>query len=313
MPEPCRDACRLEGEPLAGTAGSARALVAIAWPKPRWHHDEALLSEGLPAELPEVAARAARSSGKVTFRVFQRGPRPSTQSVEVIVWTPRDGRLARAADLPLERVAAFVDDALSGRAPATALAPLLLVCTDGKHDRCCATLGRGMFDAIAREVAAQGSPFELAESSHLGGHRFAATCLALPSGLVHGRLAPADAPALVRALAAGRPWVARFRGRFGLSEPEQVAEAWGYARFPRAERLDVTVQQEGPEADTARVSILAHVAGVQRELSIHLAQRGFASATSCEEAEPRSRKRWTAVREGEATIAAHLARAFATP
>lgn len=299
MSEPCRDACRAEGEPLAGTAGAARALVAIRWPKPLWHHDEALLSEGLPPELRELAARAPKPAGKLTFRVFQRGPRPSTRSVEAIVWTPHDGRVAHAEELPLDRLAAFVEDALAGRAAATPLAPLLLVCTDGKHDRCCATLGRGMFEAIAAEVASLGAPIALAESSHLGGHRFAATCLALPSGLVHGRLAPADAPALVRALAAGRPFIPRFRGRFGLPEPEQVAEAWAHARFAQRDEVKVEARAQGEPSGPVRVDLRIRTAGSERRLEVELAAQVFRSATSCAEDAREPRRRWVVTRAEE--------------
>jgi hypothetical protein len=287
MPPDCRDACRLEGEPLAGSAGGARALVAIAWPKPLWHHDEALLSEGLPDSLREVATRAARDGGKVAFRMFQRGAQPSKDSVEAIVWTPRDGRVVRATGIPLARLAAFVEDALAGRTAPTPFAPLLLVCTDGKHDRCCATRGRPMFDAIAREAAALGAPFEIAESSHLGGHRFAATCLALPGGWMHGRLAPADAPALVRALAAGRPWVPRFRGRFGLPEREQVAEAWAHARFAGAEAVEVAPRPGGDPA----VSLRVRAGGRESALELRLAAHEFLSCTSCDAVEPERRTR----------------------
>jgi hypothetical protein len=290
MTEPCREACRAEGEPLAGTAGAARALIAIAWPKPLWHADEALLSEGLPGELREVAARAAREGRKLTFRVFQRGPRPGTSAVEAIVWMPQDGHAVRGADLPIDRLAGFVEDALAGRLPASALQPLLLVCTDGKHDRCCATLGRGMLDAIARAADAAGRPFELAESSHLGGHRFAATCLALPSGLVHGRLSPDDAPALVRALAAGRPLAARFRGRFGRDEPEQVAEAWAHARFPGADTL--RLERAPGSRDAPHVSVRLRSRGREHALDVRLAAQRFESCTSCGEDAPKPRVRF---------------------
>jgi len=290
MPESCRDACRVEGEPLAGSAGGARALVFVAWPKPLWHHDEALLSEGIPEALRGVAARAAQDGGKLGFRLFQRGPHPSTEAVEAIVWTPRDGTAVRATDLPLARLAAFVEDALAGRLAPTPLAPLLFVCTDGKHDRCCASLGRAMFDAIAREVSAQGARFELAESSHLGGHRFAATCLALPGGLMHGRLSPEDAPALVRALAAGRPFVPRFRGRFGLGEAEQVAEAWAHARYAFAETLEVARAPAG-EGDPA-VTLRLRAEGREHALLVRLTAHAFLSSTSCGEAEPKLRARF---------------------
>ncbi len=300
MPAPCREACRVEGEPLAGSAGGARALVLIAWPKPLWHHDEALLSEGIPEDLRGVAARATQDGGKLAFRLFQRGARPSASAVEAIVWTPRNGASVRVAELPPSRLAGFVDDALAGRLTPSPLAPLLLVCTDGKHDRCCASLGRAMFDAIAREASSQDAPLELAESSHLGGHRFAATCLALPGGLMHGRLSPADAPELVRALAAGRPLVPRFRGRFGLGEPEQVAEAWAHARFAGAELLEVA-RTPGGEDDPA-VSLRLRAQGRERALHVLLAAREFRSCTSCDEEEPKLRARFvvTGARELDA-------------
>jgi hypothetical protein len=282
----CRDQCRLEGEPLAGSAGAAAALVAIEWPKPLWHDDDVLLSEGLPASLRGAAERMRERLGKLAVRAFQRRPRPRTDRVEVIAWRPRERRALVGRDVPVADALDFADRALAGDAPAEPLPPLLLVCTDGRHDRCCAEHGRAMFDAIEREVARQGAALELAESSHLGGHRFAATCLALPGGAMHGRLRPDDAPALVAALARGAPLVPRYRGRFGLSEPDQVAEAFAYARFPRA--LEVRVAAGDGAARRASVK----TAGAGHELVVQLAEREFLSPTSCSDDAEEPRRRW---------------------
>lgn len=284
MSEPCSAGCRLEGEPLAGSAGGASAWVAIEWPKPLWHHDDALLSDGLPDAVRADAGALRAKLGKVAVRVFQRAARPRSDRVEVIAWRPRERRALRGRDVPIAEALAFAARALGGDAGAELLPPLLVVCTDGRHDRCCAEHGRATFDAVAREIARQRSALELAESSHLGGHRFAATCLALPDGRMHGRLRPDDAPALVAALARGGPLVSRYRGRFGLAEPEQVAEAFAYARFPHA--LDVQV---APGEGGARVALVKTAAGAH-ELEVGLAERAFLSATSCgEAAEPRLR------------------------
>ncbi|HEU5385864.1 MAG TPA: sucrase ferredoxin [Streptosporangiaceae bacterium] len=49
---------------------------------------------------------------------------------------------------------------------------MALVCTNGKRDRCCAVRGRPVAAAIADATG-----WDTWESSHLGGHRFAATAL----------------------------------------------------------------------------------------------------------------------------------------
>nr|WP_240895005.1 sucrase ferredoxin [Kineococcus siccus] len=86
--------------------------------------------------------------------------------------------------------------------------PLLLVCTHGRKDWCCAVRGRPVAAALA-ELA----PELVWECSHLGGDRFAASVLALPSGVLHGRVGPADAPDLLAALREDRVLVDLLRGR----------------------------------------------------------------------------------------------------
>lgn len=59
------------------------------------------------------------------------------------------------------------------------------MCTHGKHDQCCAVRGR----AVARHIAAR-YPVETWECSHVGGDRFAANLIVLPSGTYYGGLDP---------------------------------------------------------------------------------------------------------------------------
>lgn len=102
--------------------------------------------------------------------------------------------------------------------------PLLLVCTHGRKDWCCALRGRPVVAALAAL-----DPGPVWECSHLGGDRFAATALSLPTGVTHGRLSPADAPALVAALRAGRVLPRSLRGRSCDAGVVQAAE--GHARL----------------------------------------------------------------------------------
>jgi hypothetical protein len=94
-----------------------------------------------------------------------------------------------------------------------------LVCTNGARDPCCAIRGAAVADALA--VARPGAAYE---SSHLGGHRFAANLLVLPDGLAFGRLDVRSALAVVEELDAGRLPLEHFRGRTSLTEEQQAAE-----------------------------------------------------------------------------------------
>ncbi|MEC9213404.1 MAG: sucrase ferredoxin, partial [Actinomycetota bacterium] len=89
------------------------------------------------------------------------------------------------------------------------------VCTHGKRDVCCATSGRGY--ALARQAAAPDA--HVRECSHLGGHRFAPTCLFLPSGRLYGRL---DAAGFYPA--GSEPSAEFLRGASYLSPAAQAAD-----------------------------------------------------------------------------------------
>lgn len=97
--------------------------------------------------------------------------------------------------------------------------PLWLVCTNGKRDRCCAELGRPIAGALSQEW-----PEGTWETTHLGGHRFSGTLLALPSGLTLGRLTAAAAVAACETVARGDVPLEVCRGRAGRSGIEQVRE-----------------------------------------------------------------------------------------
>lgn len=279
MRQPCSVGSGEAGELLAGTAGSPAAVLAVSWPKPRWHPDDARRSEGLPAALAELIAREEAAGRKLALRLFQRAPRPATDRVEALLVAPAEGRSLHVPSLAPAGLAPLVERFLAGERAAAPCPRLLLVCTDGRHDRCCAEHGRRFHDALVAESAARARPLPLAESSHLGGHRFAATCLLLPDGLAHGRLRPADAGPLLDALGGGRPLLARYRGRLGWSEAQQVAEAAVLARHPRAR--DVCVGAPRAIAGGQAVPVALSVDGEPLALEVRCRSRALATPTSC--------------------------------
>jgi hypothetical protein len=98
--------------------------------------------------------------------------------------------------------------------------PLFLVCTHGKHDRCCAKYGRPLYDAV-REQVDEGWVWQ---SSHVGGDRFAGNLVALPDGVYYGRVEPSEAWSVVEASLAGRVHLPRYRGRSCHGFAAQAAE-----------------------------------------------------------------------------------------
>ena len=93
------------------------------------------------------------------------------------------------------------------------------VCTNGQRDTCCALHGMRVYAELARQC--QSAAWQ---TTHLGGHRFAATLVSLPSGAVYGQLQADDVSSLLNAHSAGELWLPKLRGRSGLDTVSQVAE-----------------------------------------------------------------------------------------
>ena len=133
----------------------------------------------------------------------------------------------------------------AGRSPGLTphTAPVLAVCTHGRHDTCCAERGRPVAAGLAEAY-----PEETWEASHIGGDRFAANLLVLPFGLYFGRLDPASARGVARLLAAGD--VEADPGR--LNEIEE--------RLFKLQRL---LRKHGPTTD----ELIAHRTRLSEELA----------------------------------------------
>ena len=102
---------------------------------------------------------------------------------------------------------------------APVLDPLLLVCTHGTKDMCCAVEGRPLADSLAAQ-----HPGLVWECSHLGGDRFAGNVAVLPWAEYHGRLDPAAAAQVAAAAVRGDVAYEHLRGRAGYDSWQQAAE-----------------------------------------------------------------------------------------
>ena len=100
--------------------------------------------------------------------------------------------------------------------------PMLLICTNGKRDQCCATFGRSLIGQC-KEVLSPELYGRILECSHLGGHRFAPTAIWLPENLVLGRLEP---QAVADLLETGSVDSRFIRGNTQLPPAQQVVHAF---------------------------------------------------------------------------------------
>lgn len=98
--------------------------------------------------------------------------------------------------------------------------PLLLVCTHGKHDPCCARYGRPLCAALHE----QADPDWVWQTSHVGGDRFAGNVVCPREGLYYGRVSIEDAFDLLDDHLAGRVHLPRYRGRALYPFAAQAAE-----------------------------------------------------------------------------------------
>ncbi len=97
---------------------------------------------------------------------------------------------------------------------------LYTVCTNGRHDPCCAVYGAPVFQALADYAGVD----RVWQTTHIGGHRMAATLIAFPAGIVYGHLDPHDVESLVMNHRAGFMLTHKYRGR-GCYAGQELDEA----------------------------------------------------------------------------------------
>ena len=212
----CADVSREGGEPLSATASRVDHWILVEY-RGLWAHD-AIDGSALSAAVKEHlrARRHARPNTKLLF--IRRTERRGRKELAVYWGSTHE----HGAQLSHAEITGY--DELLARDLATpgepVEHPLFLVCTHGKHDRCCARHGRPLYHAL-RE---QAEPDWVWQCSHVGGDRFAGNVVVLPDGLYYGRVEPADVWALVDEQLAGRVLLDRYRGRSCYTLVQQAAE-----------------------------------------------------------------------------------------
>jgi hypothetical protein len=157
------------------------------------------------------------------------------------------------------------------------VAPLCLVCTNGRRDRCCALYGPEVYQALA---AVDGEA--VWQSSHIGGHNQAPISLFLPHGVNYGHTTPTEASRLLRAYKEKQLVLHHYRGR--VCYPSHVQAA---AHFWRAQTgvLDLPgLQVEAVEetgTDRWMVTIQAVVGGQRKQIHLESRESDLVIPVSC--------------------------------
>ena len=223
---PCATLSRALSEPLHGTASRVRGWVLLEQPGP-WGR-EAVTESRLDPDMGRALDRAAAAAHLRLLLIRRPGRGASQPHACFVAHTSRGRRWLerRRLDDPAELLELDMAAVVAGERPGfgeEVAEPLYLVCTNGRHDRCCATYGRPLALALAA-----GHGELIWESSHVGGDRFAGNLVCLPDGHYFGRVGPADAARVVGLHRKGSIDLAHWRGC--CTDPPVVQAAEWFAR-----------------------------------------------------------------------------------
>ena len=233
----------MSGTAPAATAGWLLIEHSGPWPGHGYPPDlpaaltataERLLRHGVRPQLIRRTDRAARRGDgmRAVFVAGGSGGRRWVERVDPELLTARQAeRLLSPEAFRAPRTPAL------GRPQG----PLLLVCTHGRREVCCARYGR----PVALALAARFGP-AVWETTHVGGDRFAANLVLLPQGAYFGRLDPGHAVRVAERALAGELDLDAYRGTAGRSEAAQSAE-WHLRRALDEPRIDA-IRVLRPEA-----------------------------------------------------------------
>jgi hypothetical protein len=255
----CSDDARRRDDVMAATAGPAHRFLLVEVSGP-WGRS-ALLDSRLDRYHAGRLADAADAAGVRVLVIRRPGRTPQRRSwgevprsAVALVDVSAQGRAVgwHSWSLPHE----LLDIDLYGRVEPNGRQDVALVCTHGRHDLCCAVRGRPVASALAAA-----SPWDVWECSHLGGDRFAANVLLLPTGDLFGGLDEKTAPAVAAAHREGRVVAEHYRGRFGTAPAAQAAVQHLLEHAGTQVREDVVVQrvERLPDEDAQRWQVDAAV------------------------------------------------------
>ncbi len=220
----CSTSSHDSGEQIFATATRTDYWFLLEVPQP--FGDKALEEASLPPLVKTHLSRGAAGFPNSRIQLIKKGTEFAGQGIKFFVAVNHEEQpnlyeftLSRYEDLLDLDLPAIAAESLAYRANDRA-EPLFLVCTNGKRDPCCASLGLPLYREL-RRVDGENTW----QTSHVGGHRFAPNVVALPHGVYYGYVTPEGARALVNAHRSGLVHLPNYRGRSCYEKDPQAAEA----------------------------------------------------------------------------------------
>jgi len=157
---------------------------------------------------------------------------------------------------------------------------LVLVCTHGARDNCCAAAGSMVYKELIQKEGIY--PWR---TTHVGAHRFAANLVMLPEGIYYGRVTTENFNDIVSSHLRGEIFLDCYRGRSCFSQTSQVSDYFLRKEIQKLGIYDIRWEFEKDREDYTAVEF-----GIKGETTIYsvntvVMNQAIKLKTSCEEPE----------------------------
>lgn len=280
-------------EPLIGTASQNAFHFVMSHPKREWLP----VIEEMPGAAGDFACLIKPLKNQAMISLKNGDP-----DEQGTIWLFPHGY--RFDGIAPQDYAALIDQGLNGniKFPYRELPKnqqVILNCTHGKRDSCCAKYGRMMFEALSSQAPPHIWVWEV---SHLGGHRFAATLVVQPQGYWYGQLRPEDAPALLESIENRTVLLPKYRGKASYPPPLQVAEAWAWEQLQqRGEKGKINLVNPYVAPPEARVKVNMLIDGHDHGTVLTLHGENYVFVADCSGA-TKDRIIWTVTQAEEVKL-----------
>ncbi len=218
----CSLTSRLAEEACFGTGVTADIWLLVECPE-AWERD-AVKGSSLPSEVKAHLNSLTKASKRIRVLLIKRDPRTDPPYHIFVAFTKeKEQRIASLLVNDHRELLTLSSDGLLNDKIEIEYeefrSPLFLVCTHGKHDKCCAKYGFATY-----KLMHDADPGSVWQTSHIGGDRFASNVISFPTGVYYGHVDDAAALFIIAAEQRGDIFLENYRGRTCYGRYSQVGE-----------------------------------------------------------------------------------------
>ncbi len=264
----CSQIAKADNATLYGTVSDKSQVWALVEYSGKWPKGATKSGASLPGALFQwIEAQRDAISG---FRpiLIKRKTVTDTKSVFIAIPGPTDAKLYQFQISSYEELSSLdINTILAGGGETQRLLDeqVVLVCTNGLHDNCCSMFGLPVYDAFEKDTS-----LNVWQSSHIGGHRYAATAAVFPSGVYYGYLAPSAVVSVGKDIDTKQIALQYYRGR--SFQPAVVNAADYFLRNVLSLTADAAVKLSNHEADDAVHLVTFLVADQLHQIEVETVQ-----------------------------------------